>query len=100
MMSELLSTIAGKILVGLSGLLVLGFIAGAYAYWQHVIESRATITQQRDQLAQAIKDRDAAIADRNRIVAQMTALPEVRKRLCAVRGAGDPCCTKAAKCEP
>ena len=59
-----------------------------------------TAELQRDQFAKGLTQCRIDIAERNRTLATMTGLPEVRKRLCAIRGAGDPCCTPTGKCEP
>jgi hypothetical protein len=58
-------------------------------------------TMQRDAYAKGLTQCRLDVAERNRTLAGMTALPEVRKRLCAQRGAADACCKPApAECVP
>jgi len=57
-------------------------------------------TMQRDQFQKGLTQCREDVAERNRTLNGMTALPEVRKRLCAIRGAGDPCCTPQGECKP
>lgn len=97
MFATFLAGIGGKILVGL---LAAGLLVGGYAYWQHVVTSRAIIAAQRDALAELNRRQAKTIADRNRIFQQMLALPEGRTRLCAIRGPGDPCCQPRGECKP
>lgn len=85
----------------LAPLLALSVLAGAYFLWESRIRRAAVIEAQRDQLAQAVQERDRAIAERNRTTARFLALPEVRNRLCAVQGAQSGCCKpEPARCEP
>lgn len=86
-------------------LLTFNLATGLYAWdADHALKrehDRAQAAEmQRDQLFKAYRELQLAIAERNRRLAQFSALPEVRKRLCAVRGAGDPCCSAQGKCEP
>lgn len=97
-MTAILRTLAGKLLAGVA---VFAIVAGAYFLWESRVRRAAVIELQRDQLAAAIRAKDAAIADRNRIWAQVSNLPEVRLRLCAQRPATDGCCRPApAECKP
>lgn len=57
-------------------------------------------TMQRDQFQKGLVQCREDVAERNRTLGTMTSLPEVRKRLCAIRGAGDPCCTPTGECKP
>lgn len=65
------------------------------------IEKSAVVALQRDQLVEAVRAKDEAIADRNRIAARFSALPVDRLRLCVQRAPTDGCCKPApAECVP
>lgn len=98
MIGTFLAGIGGKILLGL---LVTGLAVGGYFYWQHVVTSRALIAAQRDALVELQQRQAATVAERNKIWAQMLALPDGRVRLCAVRGPDSACCQpEPAECKP
>lgn len=100
-MSVILSTLAGKIVSGVALAAILALIAGGVAYHDHLVRSEALAAAQAKQIAAALKAKDEAIADRNRIWAEVSGLPEVRLRLCAQRGPLSGCCKpEPAKCEP
>lgn len=96
-MTALLSTLAGK---ALAGLLAASLAVGGYFLWESRVKRAALMEAQRDQLAAALKAKDEAIAERNRIWAIVVALPDGRLRLCAQRPATDGCCKPTGECKP
>ena len=86
-------------------LLAFNLATGLYAWdadaaWERETKRAQAAEMQRDQLHKAYQELQLAIAERNRRLAQFSALPEVRKRLCAQRGPADGCCTAAGECKP
>lgn len=97
-MFGIFASIGGKLL---GGLLLFSLAAGAYFLWESRVKRSAVIELQRDQLAEAIKAKDEAIADRNRIAERFSSLPVDRLRLCVQRAPTDGCCKPApAECKP
>lgn len=75
-------------------------LVGAYAWdadralkREHDLAQAATM--QRDAFAKGLTQCRADVAEHNRTLMRFTALPEVRKRLCAQRGIADVCCRPA-----
>lgn len=95
---------------GITGYIVVVFVViagllGVYAWdadraLRREHDRAEAATMQRDQFAKGLVQCREDVAERNRTLAGMASLPEVRKRLCAIRGAGDPCCTPALECKP
>ena len=52
------------------------------------------------QLAEANTRLVATVREKNEQNAKFLALPDVRNRLCAVKGPQDGCCTETAECKP
>jgi hypothetical protein len=97
-MGALFASLGAKIF---GSLLIVSLVAGAYFLWESRIRRAAVIELQRDQLAAAVKAKDEAIADRNRVTAQFMALPDARLRLCVVQGPASGCCKpEPAACRP
>lgn len=84
---------------------VVSALVGVYAWdadkaFKREHDRAEAATMQRDQFQKGLTQCREDVAERNRKLSGMTALPEVRKRLCAIRGAGDPCCTADQECTP
>jgi len=65
------------------------------------IAERELIAAQRDQVADLNRRLAEAQRDKAQQNAKFLSLPDVRNRLCAIKGAADGCCQpEPAKCEP
>jgi len=94
------TAIPGAIKWGSIAVMVIGLIGSAWGVVNSIRKAEANRLIA-EQLQRAIRDKDAAIAEKNRIVARFMALPDARLRLCVQRDPFDGCCKpEPAKCEP
>ena len=98
MFATFFAGIGAKIIMAL---LAGGLIVGGYAYWQHVVTSRALLEAQTKALAELQRRQAETIAERNKIWSIVLSLPDGRVRLCATRDPTDGCCQpEPAECKP
>lgn len=94
-------------IAGYIGIAAAVAIAGAGIYaWDadkaldRTRKALTTAELQKDQFAKGLTQCRLDIRERNKTLAGMTALPVVRKQLCAVQGPASPCCTPDKECKP